>query len=116
MVLLPEPLGDDFDHDVGLHPVIRPDWLLLLPPLLLHLNINPRAAAVRTGSPEKPEHAAGAEGAFSTSMISSRADFFFLSALLESELDGASFLLAEAAALRALAPRAGLQGGEDGVR
>lgn len=44
-------------------------------------------------------------------MISSRADFFFFFAL-ESELEDASFLLVDdAAALRALAPRAELQGG-----
>ena len=52
---------------------------------------------------------------FSTSMISSRADFFFFS---ERESEAASFLLvdvaaATAAALRALAPRAELQGGKN---
>lgn len=49
---------------------------------------------------------------FPTSMISSRADFFFFSAL-ESKLEEGSFLLVEdddAAALRALAPRTELQG------
>lgn len=43
-----------------------------------------------------------------TSMISSRADFFFFSPL-ESELEDVSFLLADGAALRALAARAELQ-------
>lgn len=46
-------------------------------------------------------------------MISSRADFLFFSDL-ESEL--ASFLLVDAAALRALAPRAGLQEVQNTVR
>lgn len=38
VVLLSQPLGDDFDHDVGLQPVICPDCLLLHLFLLLHLN------------------------------------------------------------------------------
>lgn len=38
VILLSQSLGDNFDHNVGLQPVICPDWLLLLLLLLLHLN------------------------------------------------------------------------------
>lgn len=53
-------------------------------------------------------------------MISSRADFFFFSAL-ESKLEDVSFLFVDddddaAAALRALAPREELQGDTKSVR
>lgn len=40
MILLSQPLGDDFDHDVGLQPVICSDRLLLLLLLLLFLHLN----------------------------------------------------------------------------
>ena len=45
---------------------------------------------------------------YRTSMISSRADFFFFS--LASEVEGASFLFPDPAAFRALGPRATLRG------
>lgn len=107
MVLLPQPLGDDFDHDVRLKPIFCSDRLLLLLLLLLHLNRED------DGRRSERSHVQECEAAVSTSMISSRADFLFFSAL-ESEL--ASFLLVDAAALRALAPRAGLQEVQNIVR
>lgn len=115
VVLLSQPLGDDFDHDVRLQPVICPDRLLLLPLPLLHLNENSIAAAFRAGT--HSEHTKKTKTVASTSMISSRADFLFFSAL-ESEPEDASFLLVDdaAAALRALAPRAELQGVTNRVR
>lgn len=48
-------------------------------------------------------------------MISSRADFLFLSDL-DSELEDASFLLADAAALRTLAPPTELHRDDNSVR
>lgn len=110
VVFLPQSLGNNFDYNAGVQPVVRSHRPLLL---LLHLNVTQYTKgythtcltqslldSVRSER-ENWKH-------YRTSMISSRADFFFFS--LASEVEGASFLFTDPAAFRALGPRATLRG------